>query len=328
MRDLIEKLLRSPEPSIRYKVRVGVLGEDQESRAMKRLRNEIRKSDRVQRLLSERRPDGTIPHGAYSKWRGAHWVLAALADIGYPSGDASLIPLREQVLGWLLSDKHIQSVPIIDGRARRCGSQEGNALYALVTLGLADERVAGLADNLIMWQWPDGGWNCDRKPEATNSSYHESWIPLRALSLYAKTTGSNDALAATERTAELLLKRRLFRRQSDGGVISPMWTRLRYPAYWHYGILSALKVMAEAGFIGDERCSDALDLLESRRLRDGGFPAEGKSYHTPREGTTPGKRATGLSLVKWGVVHIRRMNEFVTADALYVLSAASRLGAR
>ena len=80
-----------------------------------------------------------------------------------------------------------------------------------------------------------------------------------------------------------------------------------------------LKVIAEAGFIQDERCADALDLLESKRLPDGGFPAEGKYYRVTK------KPVSGRSMVSWGGVSKKRMNEFVTADALYVLKAAGRL---
>ena len=35
------------------------------------------------------------------------------------------------------------------GRYRRCASQQGNALYSLVTLGIADERVHSLAERLL-----------------------------------------------------------------------------------------------------------------------------------------------------------------------------------
>jgi hypothetical protein len=320
--DVIDKLVRSDEACVRYKVRVHVLGEDPDSVAIKRLRGQVRKSERVQKLLSERDRDGRIPYHPYTKWYGAHWVLPTLADLGYPPGDESLVPLREQVLAWLLSDRHINSVPIIEGRARRCGSQEGNALYALLTLGLADERADRLAGNLMKWQWLDGGWNCDRRPEAHNSSYHESWIPLRALSLYARTTGNKDARAAAKRTAELLLKRRLCRRLRDGAIVNERWTDLYYPYYWIYSILSGLKAMAEHGCIGDERCADALDLLESKRLPDGGFPAEVKHYRVTEKKTATGCHA---SLVDWGGASKRRMNEFVTVDVLHVLAAAGRL---
>ena len=77
--------------------------------------------------------------------------------------------------------------------------------------------------------------------------------------------------------------------------------------------------MAEAGFIGCEHCNDALDLLESKRLPDGGFPAEKKYYRVTE------KKVSGRSLVDWGGSSKKRMNEFVTADALYVLKESGRL---
>ncbi len=57
--------------------------------------------------------------------------------------------------------------------------------------------------------------------------------------------------------------------------------------------------MAEAGFMNDERCNDALDILESKRLDDGGFPAE-KKYYQKIEKTKTGMRKSGSSLVEWG----------------------------
>ena len=229
MGDLIYGLQESEEPCIRYKILVGVLGENPESPKATEARNAIRGSPTVKRLLSHRDSDGRIPGSPYAKWCGAHWTLAMLADIGYPPGDESLVPLRDQVYEKWLSPDHTRErecgseakrykskpgVPIIQGRARRCASQEGNALYATLTLGIADERADILARNLCRWQWPDGGWNCDRK--------------------------------------------------------------------------------AEAGFIEDPRCEDALTLLESKRLPDGGFPAERKLYKAVE------KPQHGGSLVDWG----------------------------
>jgi len=322
MRGIIDRLLTSEEPSVRFKVRVQVLGEDPASPAVRRLQGQIRRSPRVAALLSERVADGKIPYHPYAKWYGAHWVLATLADIGYPAGDKSLVPLGEQVYSWLLSPQHLtEAVREIDGRVRRCGSQEGNALWAMLTLGIADERADTLAANLMRWQWPDGGWNCDKRPEAAKSSFHETLIPLRALALYGKVRREKAALEAARRASEVFLKRRLFRRLSDGGVMNDDFLLLCYPAYWHYGVLAGLKVVAETGFICDARCREALDFIESKRLPDGGFPAEARYYKgTPKQTMTAGR-----SLVDWGEVSKRKTNEFVTADALYVLKAAGRL---
>jgi hypothetical protein len=319
MSDVINKLLNSGEPALRFKVLVNILGKDPESADIIKLREEIKSSPRVKMLLSERRDDGKIPFHPYAKWYGAHWVLSFLADIGYPPGDYSLIPLREQVLGWLLSKWHERKIKVINGRVRRCASQEGNALYSLLALGLADSRTDELAERLIRWQWHDGGWNCDKNPSATNSSFMESLIPLRGLALHAKITGSGASRKAAGRAAEVFLKRRLYKGRRDGKIISNDFVMLHYPCYWHYDILFGLKVMAEAGFINDERCSDALYLLEEKRLSDGGFPAEKKYYQVTK------KVSSGRSPVDWGVASKRRMNEFVTADALYVLKEAGRL---
>ena len=318
---IIDRLLKSDEPSIRYKVRVNVLGEKPDSTDIGELRNEIRESARVKKLLSERQPGGRIPYHPYSKWFGAHWILATLADIGYPPGDESLLPMRGPVYDWLLSERHTKGIKTINGRVRRCASQESNCVYSTLTLGIADERTDELVQRLIRWQWPDGGWNCDKRPQAVNSSYHESIIPLRSLALFARLRGSDEARAAAERAAQLFLKRELFRRQRDGRPIGPSFVQLCYPPYWHYDFLIGLKVMAEAGFIHDERCGDALDLLESKRLPDGGFPAE-KRYYKP----ITHKSVSGQDLVDWGGVSKRKANEWTTADALYVLRAAGRLG--
>ena len=271
----------------------------------------------------------------YAKYTGAHWVLADLADIGYPPGDASLAPLRDQVYEFWLDPERTRErvvereaaryksrpgVPIIDGRARRCASQEGNTLYATLALGLADARVDQLATNLIRWQWPDGGWNCDRKTEARTSSFHESLLPLRGLAWHARATGSAASREAAARCAEFLLQRRLFRRVSDGSIIRDEFLKLRYPHYWRYDILIALKVMAEAGFIGDPRCTEALEVIASKKLVTGGWRAEGKHYRVVEE------PANGGSLIDWGPVSRRKvMNPFVTLDALYVFRAAEWL---
>ena len=56
--DLVDRLLRSDEPSIRLQVRRGVLGASEAELAD--LREKVRRSSRVATLLSERNADGTI----------------------------------------------------------------------------------------------------------------------------------------------------------------------------------------------------------------------------------------------------------------------------
>jgi hypothetical protein len=111
-----------------------------------------------------------------------------------------------------------------------------------------------------------------------------------------------------------------FKRLSDGTVIAEDFLRLRYPCYWHYDILWGLKVMAEVGVLADTRCDEALEVLTSKRLVDGGFPAEKKHYQV----TNP--LLSGYSLVDWGGTSLKRMNPFVTVEALSLLKRSSAGG--
>jgi hypothetical protein len=334
---ILDTLLRSHEPSIRWRARVHVLGESPTSRSIRALREEIRVSPRVRALLSRRDKLGQpgTRRGVYYKWQGHHWVLASLADLGYPEGDAGLHAVRDRVLDLWLGSHYFREfeadtesaayqgrgVPVVDGRHRRCASQQGNALYSITVLGIADERADALAGRLLHWQWPDGGWNCDRDPTADTSSFMETLTPMLGLHVHAKARRAPKAAAAAKRASEVFLRRRLFKRVSNGKVIHPDFIALHYPLYWHYDVLGGLKAMARIGRIRDRRCADALDLLEEKRLPDGGWPAE-KRYYTV---VSRGAMKANADSVDWGGTSSRRMNAWVTADALAVLVAAGRI---
>jgi hypothetical protein len=72
--------------------------------------------------------------------------------------------------------------------------------------------------------------------------------------------------------------------------------------------------MAEAGRIDDERCDDALTLLESKRLEDGGFPAEDLNAR-PADGI-----ASRASFASWGTSSVRHANPLVSLAAFRVLA--------
>ena len=326
---VLARLLADEDPSIRWGARVLVLGQSPSTRENKALRLSIADSPRARALLSHRRRDGTIPANPYRKWQGPHWTLYLLARIHYPPGDDSLLPLRDQIYDWLLEPAHLafpRSLRFEDQpeRFRRCGTQEGNAIWYSLVLGIDDERTRELARRLAAWQWPDGGWNCDKRPEARASSAIESLVPLRALSLAAAAWKDGSLAEAAGRTAEWFLSRRFHYRLRDGRPMAHLhfgpWERIAHPiAVWD--VLSCLVTMAEIGRIGDGRCAEALALLRSKRLPGGGFPAEYRSAVTASEFATRGTWAD------FGPFGARRENPFVTVEALGALAAAQRAGA-
>jgi hypothetical protein len=332
-------MLHSDEPSIRWKTMVRVMGEAPDSRSVRAVQDEIRKSPRARTLIAGRDSKVLKEKYIYANWRGAHWTLAMLAEIGYPPGDTSLTAMRDQVADhWLNSSFYLEfesksavpkhrsaeGVPIIQGRYRRCASQQGNALYSITRLGLSDKRADALAERLMHWQWPDGGWNCDRKPSAHISSFNESMLPMLGLAAYANRANDGAARDAAVKASEIFLCRRLFKSKTDGSLISPHWVRAKYPRYWHYDMLGGLVAMAEMGLIKDPRCADALNLLERKELPTGGWAAEGRFYKVSQS-MDLSSRFGSISFVDWGGAGPRKMNEWVTADALFALYAAGRV---
>ena len=208
----------------------------------------------------------------YKKWWGTHWRLVELADL-----EAAIPPERlkrgiDAEVAWLRSGVDDPPIGDEDGRPRRHASMQGNAVYAFSRLGFADHpSTRRLAGALIAWQWPDGGWNCDRRRTAHRSSFHESVTPALGLASYAQQTGDDAARAAADRTAELLLQHRLFRSRQTGEPINTSWTKLHYPPYWHYDVLQGLRLLHALDRLDDPRASEALDLLEGARRRDGTF---------------------------------------------------------
>lgn len=318
VKQMIDSLLNHPEPGIRLKTMVDVLGKSLDDAEVQTVQAELKESDLVKTLIAQTRDENGELLGSYSKWRGGHWCLAILADLHYPQRDEQLLPMRDAQIEWFFSDrwqKMIQKM-MKNGLQRRCASQEGNAIFSHLRLGIENERVHDLAAALVKWQWPDGGWNCDKKPEAHISSFHETLIPLRALVEYNKHFDNPDTQLAAERAKEVFLERQLMVRLSNGEIIRNDFVQLFYPYYWRYGFLIALKVMGEGGWIDDPRCQKALDYLKSKQLSDGGFPAEKRYYHTTNT------KKSGYSAVDWGGVRKKNSNPWVTVESLGVLESA------
>ena len=321
---LTDTLCADADPVVACRARRLLAGESERSPAMRRLRRKIETSAMAQDLLRGLNMERWSP---YRKWQGPHWTLVLLAEIGYPPGDRRLLPLRQRVLEWLFSPAFLKPpsttiYPDQPERPRRCASVEGNAIWAQLALGIVEETHSPLlVDRLLAMQWPDGGWNCDKRRGARTSSVQETLIPLRGLAAWHRATGEKRAGAGAKRAAEFLLQRRLLWRKGDGALIVPEWggpvDKIHYPIRF-YDVLSALLVMAETGQVRDRRCREALDLLEGKRLADGMFPVEWTNVKRASRIVTRGTYAD------WGPLHKKKGNRLVTIDALYVLREAGR----
>jgi hypothetical protein len=100
-----------------------------------------------------------------------------------------------------------------------------------------------------------------------------------------------------------MLIHRLYKSDKTGKTIRPEWTQLHFPMFYFYDILHGLRVLSKLGYGGDERVSDARELLLSKRLTDGTWPLEA-SYSRALRRNFVKDPATG----KWGSVRDEKLD--------------------
>ena len=319
-RDPTERwLLETDNPSVRYFTLIELCGVSPEAEEAERAKRAIVRGPHVRTLLSGQEPDSGFGVHPYRKWHGAHWRLVSLVELGIPAKLPPALAAAEQVLAWLGSKEHSLTTRKISGRWRCHASQEGNALAVCCRLGLAgDPRVRGLAESLHEKQWPDGGWNCDPRPQAHHSSFHESLPPLWGLAEYHRVTGDRKTLVAARKAREFFLRHHLFRSERTGKVIIREWLTPHYPPYWHYDILQALLILSRFEGISDPRADAALDIIEQRRMPDGRWKCGPRYWRIAKE-----KSSKPVEIVDWGRIG---PNKMATLNALRVLKAAGKFG--
>jgi hypothetical protein len=307
----VEWLLSSEEPAVRLLTRRDVV----RGPVADMNRAEVLDGPWVRALLSGQTADGGFGRHPYQKWTGAHWRLVSLVELAVPAHDPRAVAAADTVLDWLTGPAHRRGIRTVDGLTRRCTSQEGNALAAACRVGLHDDpRVRRIADSLVGWQWPDGGWNCDVDASGRRSSFHETLPPMWGLHEFWSATGDTRARDAAHRAAELFLEHRLFRAHGTADPIHRSWIALHYPPYWHYDVLQCLLILGRMGLTSDARAAGALDVVEHRRLNDGRWRSGGRWWNPPGSSRAP-------EVVDWGRTG---PNQMVTLNALRVLEGAGR----
>ncbi len=228
-------------------------------------------------------------HGADGRWGGAAWnrgwtstmhVLMLLRDLGLdPASDQArrAVELVRTRVTWKgCGPPECDDNPFFSGETEPCINGQVAAVGAYF-----GQDVRGIIDRLLAEQLPDGGWNCEAANGSTRSSFNTTICVLEALLEHELGGGSRPEVAAARRRGqEYLLERHLFRRRSTGEIIErdrkggAVWTRFAFPAWWHYDVLRGLDYLRRAGVTQDERVSEAIELVASRRDRDGRWPLD------------------------------------------------------
>jgi hypothetical protein len=270
---VIDWLLDS-DPSVRWQVMRDLTGASAEDVAAERAR--VATEGVGARLLGLQSDDGRWGGAAWNRgWDSTMHVLMLLRDLGLDPA----------------SDQACRAVSLVRERVtwKGCGPQEcdGNAFFegeiepcingqvAMVGAYFGQD-VQGIIDRLLGEQLPDGGWNCEAPNGSTRSSFNTTICVMEALLEYERAgNGTPTVTEARLRGQEYLLVRQLFRRRSTGEAIerdrkgNGSWMRFAFPTWWHYDVLRGLEYLRSAGVVPDERMTEAIKLVASKRDDDG-----------------------------------------------------------
>ena len=160
--------------------------------------------------------------------------------------------------------------PFFEGEVEPCINGRAVSIGAYF-----DQDVKGIVDRLLTEQMADGGWNCEQENGSTRGSFHSTICVLEGLLEHERATGGTpEVTAARLRGQEYLLERRMLRRLSTGDVIDPDWTRFSFPTDYFYDVLRGLEYLRSAGVTPDDRVTEAIDIVRSKRDAEGRWPLE------------------------------------------------------
>jgi hypothetical protein len=232
------------------------------------------------RLLALQGADGQWDGGTYvpgwaatsepdgQPWTATTYTLLMLRDFGLdPASDEArrAVALVRDNSKWEEAGQPFFSgevEPCINGMAVALGSYFGQDIRSIV-------------DRLLGEQLSDGGWNCEAENGSTRSSFDTTICVLEGLLEHERAAGGSAEVTTSRlRGQEYLLERGLFRRLSTGEVVDPDWTLFSFPTRWHYDVLRGLDYLRSAGAFPDERCAEAVELVEKRRGDDGRWPLQ------------------------------------------------------
>jgi hypothetical protein len=281
--------LLDSDPAIRWQVMRDLL--DAPEAEWSRERARVGREGWGSRLLALQQPDGhwdvtapnftnpaaerwwsSLPAGCrgtlFPEWTSTTWSLVLLRAFGLEPGSteaqAAVGRVRENCLWEHAAEPFFagEVEPCINGRTVALGAYFG-------------EDVSPIVERLLGEQMADGGWNCEQENGSTRGSFNTTIEVLEGLLEYERAIGGPPAVSAARRRGEeYLLQRGLLRRLSTGELIDPSWTRLPYPAYWHYDVLRGLDYFRAAGAVPDQRMAEAVGLIIGKQDAEGRWPLD------------------------------------------------------
>ncbi len=296
--------LMAGDPAIRFQVMRDLL--DSNPKEYKREQSKISKEGWGARLLALQHPGGGWGTGIYiHKWISTTYTMLLLRDLGLEPGHPQAIKGAR-----LLLDQGFYK----DGGINYFGSLDhsevavtGMILSILAHFQLDDDRLHAIAGFLATQQLDYGGWNYLSPQGKTDVSFDTTICVLEGLRGYEKWQPRNPSIisGSLARGREFLLRHEIFKMQGTNIPIHPSFTKFAYPARYRYDVMRALDYFQDCRAPLDPRMEDAINLLNSRRRKDGtwllGPRWPGRTHFEMEEPGKPSRWNTlrALRILKW-----------------------------
>lgn len=286
---------------IQYQTHRDLLHSDKKT--IKLLQSAIEKTGWGEHYLMLQREDGHWGESYYNpKWTNTHYTLLELKNIGLPRNNKAV----KTVLGKMF----FEAVDNDGGINYSSHQKHSDVCITGMVLNFAsyfkvrNNLLLDLVDYLLKLQYKDGGWNCNHYKGDKHSSFHTTLSVLEGLLEFrlAKHDYRNEEILKAEKKAiSFLLKHKLYQSHRTGEIVDKKMLMLSYPSRWKYDILRALDYLQKADVKYDKRMQPALDILISKKRKDGKWPVQHKhsgQIHFEMEKTGEASRMNTLRALR------------------------------
>lgn len=292
------------DPAIRWQTMQDLGG--RAASTVRRERAKVASAGWGKQLLDEQDVEGTWAHGVYSpKWISTTYTLLLLRRLGLPrrnrDGRRGCRALWDRISvdgGITWSNTAVMPDVCV------------TAMFVALDYYFdnRDPRREAAVAWLLDQQLDDGGWNCQtNRSGSKHGSFHTTISVLESLAEIDDPTHED----AAERGREFFLAHRMYKSHRTGEVSHPSFTKLSFPPRWFYDILRGLDHFRLVDAPHDERLGDALELLVSKRRRDGKWPVQnkhsGRVWFDMETGRAPSRWNTlrSLRVLRWAEGQLR-----------------------
>ena len=275
MNNILKWLLQG-DVSIQYLTKKYLLKESESD--LQILRKRIAVEGWGKRFLDARSANGHWGRGFYQpKWISSHYTLLDLRCLEIEPVE----PIMETI-AMIIEQSKAPDGSINESKTFQSGDLCVNGMFLNYAsfFGFPESELKSIVDYVLENQMPDGGFNCEGKTKgAKHSSMHTTMSVLEGIWEFVKAGNQyrvDEVDKARKNAEEFLLMHRLYQSDKTWKIIDKKWTMLSFPPRWRYDILRALIYFVDAGLPYDSRMADAIDLLKSKRRKDGTWPVQMK----------------------------------------------------